>query len=118
MDTYDFIGIKPALRVNEKDQFKTPFGGFLCIIMLVCTTSACIYFGREVWEKNNPIVNSAELSLTEPLELKLDKVMFDFMFSNDLGLINDPSIVNFHPTILSFKEEKGGFFPTPFNVKP
>lgn len=119
MESYDFIGMRPSLRIREKDHYKTPLGGFLCLTMLACTISASIYFGREVWEKNNPIVNSAELALIEPIEMNLDKIMFDFMFSisNDVGFVTDPSIVNVHPTIYSYKKEKGGFYSIPFNVE-
>lgn len=119
MERYDFIGLKPSLQIKGNDHYKTPLGGFLCLSMLACTISASIYFGREVWEKNNPIVNSAELALSEPLEMKLDKVMLDFMFSisNDLGFITDPSIVNIYPTIYTYKKEKGGFYSIPFKVE-
>lgn len=118
MESIDFIGERPNIYIKNAKYFKTTLGGILCLLMVVCTFLVSFYFGREVWEKKNPIVNSAEVFLTVPIELPLDKVDFEFFFgvSTELGYLTDPSIIDVRPQIFSYSTEMGGFFTIPFNV--
>lgn len=76
----DYIGLRPQLTIKDKHLFQTKIGGLLSIIIILGTLSAAFYFGREIWEKSNPLVNSATVVDPSPKELVLDKLKWDFFF--------------------------------------
>lgn len=118
MESFDFIGERPCIYIKNSKYFRTTLGGILCVLMIICTFLVSLYFGRDVWEKKNPIVNSAEVTMAIPLEMPLDKIDFEFIFgvSNDLGYITDPTVLDIRPQLFSYSNEKASFFTIPFNI--
>ena len=55
----DFLGSNPTISIRTCSNNQTIFGGLLSLLVVLGTISSAFYFGREIWEKKNAIVNSS-----------------------------------------------------------
>ncbi len=76
----DFIGQSLTLFIDKKTIHQTIFGGILSILVCFLTIAASLFFGMELWKRNNPIVNSSTEVNSSPDYLVLDKTNWDFFF--------------------------------------
>lgn len=113
----DFLASKPRLGIESEKSYKTYLGTLLSVLSFVLVTSASLYFGREVWEKHNPIVNTVKYYSEVPEILAIDKKVLDLGFGldHDFNYVNDLSIISVHPYLLSQQNET--YFSTPFNLE-
>lgn len=112
----DFLSIKPQIGVEEERLYKTWHGALLSVFAIILTILASFYFGREVWEKSNPIVNSLKNYVEVPAKLSLDKKNFDLGFGidHDYNYINDPSLVTLKSYVLS--QKNNSYFTSDFQL--
>lgn len=117
LKSLDILTEKPNFYVGESKILKSEFGACLSGLVLICTISISIYFGREIWEKKNPIVNYSKLNLDYPSEIVLDKNHFDFTFGLFLNnrFIIDPSIFSLNSYILTIVNNT--FIEIPFEME-
>ena len=52
----DFLGEAPKLKVDGSSYFKTFIGGILSILLVILSCTGIIYFGKELYFKENPMV--------------------------------------------------------------
>ncbi len=59
----DILGYKPKLYLNSENSYKSPLGGFFCLIWFCSIIFSFVFFGKEIYEKQRPITNmSSELN--------------------------------------------------------
>lgn len=113
---FDVIARKPEFYIAGNKSDKSCFGAFLSIIIVICTFGTSIYFGREIWEKKNPIVNTSKVT-ENPEELVLDKNEFDFTFGMLINnkFTTDPTLFSLSSSV--FMKKEGEFINIPFKME-
>jgi hypothetical protein len=97
LEVVDILGYQPHLYVKNNICLRSSYGGVISLLIILCTTAATSYLGREMWEKKNPVVNRAIVATPFPDPLALDKAKWDFIFglqyNNTLYIDNSIYIV-------------------------
>ena len=114
----DYIGLRPQLTIENSMIFQTKVGGLLSILIMLGTFAAAIFFGREMWEKSNPVINSSTVVDPSPGELVLDKLKWDFVFGLQYNnkLYIDDSIYQVKSTFFTFSN--GTFQEKDYKTEP
>lgn len=105
----DFLGSAQSLKINGKIIYKNIFGGIISILVVISTIFSAVYFGKEIWERNSPIVNSSYEVDSSPFELRLDKEKWDLFFGLQYKnkLFIDDSIYKVKSRVYSYTSSKG-----------
>ena len=115
----DFIGSSLSLYVSQQTIYQTGLGAFISILVSIATAGAAFYFGMEIWERKNPVVNRAIEVTPFPDPLLLDKEKWDFFFGLQYNnvLYVDPSIYTVRARMFTFKNSTGLTFKH-YNIEP
>lgn len=105
----DFLGSTHSLTINKNPIFQNYFGGLISILVIISTVSSAIYFGKDIWERKNSIVNTSFEGDPSPSQLKLDKERWDFFFGLQYKnkLFIDDSIYTVKSRLFTYTSEKG-----------
>lgn len=95
----DFVGQAITLFTNKQTIYQTILGGLLSILVCLLTLGAGIFFALELWQRNNPIVNTSTEINAIPNPLQLDKIKWDFFF----GVEDSHHVLYIDPTIYTIK---------------
>lgn len=95
----DFIGRKPAFRINDTKRFKTIIGGILSLLMIFLLILCLLNFGQELLFRENPNIVTGQTYVTESQEYILNS-------SN-----NSRSLKNSISLFLALKDNNSEFLP-------
>lgn len=107
----DFNSYYPTLKIDQSDSYKTTFGGFISIALIILHVIGLIYFGKEMFLKNEPIaIISAKDYGDLPPPIQVNNNGFNFFLAVNTGemiTFIDERIytVRATQTIFEFKED-------------
>src|SRR4051812_3846140 len=53
----DYFGEQPCLYLNSQKRNKNVFTGILTLLVIIFSIFGFVFFGREMWERKNPVTN-------------------------------------------------------------
>lgn len=80
----DRHGISQNIKIDSEDNYKTLFGGLMFIVLKSLMLLTVFYFGRELWEKKQPLITSSteEFGTVGPFHLS-EKEFYVFIGIED-----------------------------------
>jgi hypothetical protein len=75
--SYDILGQRPQLFINQTDQYQKEFGGLITIMVIIAGALSSYFFGEELWLKQFPTVNQSKSYNPSPSPLVMDFDEFD-----------------------------------------
>lgn len=91
----DMVGRAPPLLINNNKIYKTTAGAICTILILVITITSSLFFGQELFKKEDPSVNFSTKGIDHPPLLEYDEDNFELAFGvqdTDKTLYIDESI--------------------------
>lgn len=92
----DYMAIPPQLKIEGKDGYQTPVGGFINIVLIILSIIGTVYFGQELWVKQNPNVVSSQTVNKQVGPFKIENNEFmvytGFQFTNRT-YFSDPRVI-------------------------
>ena len=86
----DLLGKPVNWQIEGRESFATSIGGFLSLIIYLGTLTLTWYFGKDIYERNNPKFLSITEYLNEDPVINLNTTIFAMqMFDYDGNIIND-----------------------------
>lgn len=82
----DFFSENISLNFNESKRLNSSFGVFLTIIVASLSLILCLMFGRDVYQRKNPVISESTL-FNENSIIKKNKMLFFFNFRYNEGTI-------------------------------
>lgn len=115
----DLFSKRPHFYIHDSLFFQTKFGAFFSIIVSLLILTAGVYFGREIWLKDNPTVNTKFEVTPEPGELVLDKDKWDCFFGLQFNntLFIDESFYTIKGRLFTYTNDNG-LSDSEFNIEP
>ncbi len=106
----DFLSVSPSLRIQNQGSYKTTLGGCISIIIALLGITSFIYFGRELFAKEEPsaIVSDKLIKQVGPYEFGRDGIqIFITIADNYYQEIVDPKIFNMQAYLMIYYFEEG-----------
>jgi hypothetical protein len=93
----DAIGIEPSFTFSRQSRFKTFFGGVLTVLLILLFIAGFFYFGRDLYEKINPVLLNSKSINMNPKSLELTPANFPFYIAlennlDNLNYFKDPTV--------------------------
>jgi hypothetical protein len=83
LKSIDIFGTENLLRLNKEKLFTTQIGGICTIVFLVLICIALVTFGKEIFEKKEPVILSKiDFSEIPEFSWEKDDFIFNFQYSN------------------------------------
>jgi hypothetical protein len=95
----DFIGLEPTFTFQSNKRYKTILGGMMSIVLCFLFIAGMVYFGRDLWEKNSPMLISSSSLNPNAAPLQLTPENFPFYIAledsaNNLNYFKDETVYN------------------------
>jgi hypothetical protein len=90
--TIDNFGEQPSFYLNSEKKNKSYFTGMLTLITLILSGLGLIFFGQEMWERKNPVVN---MQTTIDYHPPILPYFSDFQFNINLKETNTGMLKSF-----------------------
>lgn len=74
----DAFGVQPKFYVNNKEKYKTSWGGSLTILLLGCVVVACWVYGKDMYYREHPSATVSEIPTSMPERFDIKKDSFNF----------------------------------------
>lgn len=107
LKSIDFFGKEVSFNIDDDKNFKTPLGGVFSIILAATYLFAFLYFGRDLYEKNNPffLVQNHRLELTPMWNLTNQNFFFGIRVEDEnFTTIEDPRFFEIVHTFKHFQK--------------
>ena len=106
----DFLGEAPKLKVNNSPLYKTLFGGVISLVLASFSIIGIIYFGRELFLKENPFVVMSIKDYDTVGPFKLNNEEFEIYSAiefENYTYYNNPQVFKFEAYEETIVENKG-----------
>lgn len=93
----DILSYSPGLKINKRSIYQTLMGGLSSVLLFAISLTGIVYFGRELYLKNEPIaiVSAKEYDDVGPFEMNEKKfATYIAMEHKNYTFYNDPTIFN------------------------
>ena len=107
----DFMGFNPQLKIEGESSFKTIFGGLISISIFLLTFAGIIYFGKELFNKREPIALISYIDYDKVGPFKMDNENYNFFVAVEYANYTyyvDPTVFNFIAYQNVIKYDKDG----------
>lgn len=97
MTKFDFLAPKPQLYVDGKSSFRTTFGALLSIAIISFTITGAIYFGKELFyrEEPNVVISALEVDSSSVMLNETDYYIYFNIQDQNYIMYNDPRVFRF-----------------------
>lgn len=111
MERFDTYGQEYHLTFNKQPKYKTAFGGILSIFTAIIVILCVWVFGREIYEKKNPIVTN-----TIQIDAKRKNITFKIPFAFTIEQTYGSVIPNYDKYVRFTARYTNTSFTPPSNV--
>ena len=86
---FDFFSFQYSFRINDKNAYKSLFGGVLFIFYFLCSIIYFCYSFSQFWNGRNYSINYSITAADKQSGINLKNTNFTFYFSNSFPFIQD-----------------------------
>ena len=94
----DVLAEAPKLKVNNSSSYQTFIGGLISLSLIFLSIIGSLYFGKELYNKDNPIIIDSISDFDEITPLYLNNSAFEFYFVveyDNYTYYNNPKVFQF-----------------------